>query len=184
MEVRMKAEERRAEVLAAAAAAFAEGGLEGTSTEDVARRAGISQPYIFRLFGSKRELFLAVAQRCFDNVYTLFATAAKDCPAEDVLTCMGAAYRELVSDPVALQIQMHTFAAAVNDAEVRRLAQAGMRQIWQLAARLSGAPAEDLRRWMASGMLCNMVAALGLDTLDEPWAQQVSSMSVEDNGSK
>lgn len=180
MNLRMTAEERRTEVLAAAAAVFAEGGYEGTSTEDVARRAGISQPYIFRLFGSKRELFLAVAQHCFDNVYALFARAAKDRPAEEVLMAMGAAYQELVSDPVALQIEMHTFAAAVNDPEVRRVAQAGMRQIWQLAARLSGAPVHELRQWLAHGMLCNMVAALGLDTLEEPWARHVTGIPEDD----
>ena len=60
----MSAEERREMVLEAAVAAFALRGMAGTSTEDVARSAGISQPYLFRLFPTKKALFLALVERC------------------------------------------------------------------------------------------------------------------------
>lgn len=166
----MSADERRATVLTAAAAAFAGGGYEGTSTEDVARRAGISQPYIFRLFGSKHELFVAVVENCFERTYGRFEKAANSVPPELALQAMGLAYMDLIADPVALLVQMHAFTVAVNDPDVRAVAQAGMRRVWHLAAARSGAPVEDLRSWLAAGMLCNMIAALGLDTLDEPWA--------------
>ena len=69
----MSAEERREEVLRAAAVAFADGGYQGTTTQDVADRAGISQPYIFRLFSSKKELFLAVVEDCFKRTDRTFA---------------------------------------------------------------------------------------------------------------
>src|SRR2546428_3922165 len=77
-DLRHTAEERRAEVLQAAVAEFALHGLHGTSTEMIARRIGISHPYIFRLFPSKKELFLAAIDQCFDRVETAFRNAAPE----------------------------------------------------------------------------------------------------------
>jgi AcrR family transcriptional regulator len=176
MSTRMTAEERREAVLAAASAAFAEGGYQGTSTEDVARRAGISQPYIFRLFGSKKDLFLAVVDQCFARTCARFERAAKGVPADEALMAMGSAYGELISNPVNLQLMMHSFAASVTDPDVRRVAQKGMHKIWRAGAEASGAGPSELRRWLATGMLCNMVAALGLDRLEESWAQEVRDL--------
>lgn len=169
----MTADERRHSVLRAAAASFAESGFQGTSTEDVARRAGISQPYIFRLFESKKGLFLAVVEECFQRTCAIFEQAARNAPPEMALKAMGSAYMGLITDAVTLQVQMHAFAASVNDPDVRRVSQAGMRRIWQMAATASGANAFELRQWLATGMLCNMIAALGLEELDEPWAKDV-----------
>src|SRR6266566_5253272 len=76
--VRMSAGERRETVLEAAVAEFALRGLAGTSTEDVARRAGISQPYLFRLFPTKKALFLALVERCYQRIEEAFAAAAGD----------------------------------------------------------------------------------------------------------
>src|SRR3954466_7495653 len=76
---RLTADERRAEIIEAAVKAFAQGGLDGTSTDDIARIAGVSQPYLFRLFGTKRELFLAAVGRCFDRIGdALDAAGAQD----------------------------------------------------------------------------------------------------------
>lgn len=173
----MSADERREEVLRAAAACFAEGGLQGTSTEDVADRAGISQPYIFRLFGSKKELFVAVVERCFQRTVATFEKAAEGLSGEEALHAMGTAYGELVSDPEVLLVELHAFTAAAHDEEVRRVAQKGMRTVWSVAAKASGLEPELLRQWLAMGMLCNVVAALSLDQLDEEWARQVSPLS-------
>jgi AcrR family transcriptional regulator len=173
-ETRMSAEERRGEVLRAATAAFAEGGYKGTSTEDVAERAGISQPYIFRLFGSKRGLFIAVVEDCFRRTAATFKKAAQGLSGEDALSAMGHAYMELISDPTQLRVELHAFAAAAQDDEVRQAAQKGMRSVWEVAAEASGVEAALLRDWLARGMLCNVISALGLDKLDEPWAQEVS----------
>jgi AcrR family transcriptional regulator len=171
---RMSADERRGEVLQAAAVAFAEGGYRGTRTEDVARRAGISQPYIFRLFGSKQELFIAVVEACFQRTIVTFEKAAEGLSGEEALKAMGAAYQELVRDPVGLLVEMHAFTAAVHDPEVRRTAQRGLRGVWEVAAKASGLDGEALRPWLAAGMLLNVTAALGLDHLDEPWAQELA----------
>src|SRR3984885_16356391 len=94
MAVRLSAAERRNDVLDAALVEFAERGLEGTSTEDIARRAGISQPYLFHLFGTKKELFKATVSRCFRETLQLFQRAAEGKRGEDALRAIGNAYRE------------------------------------------------------------------------------------------
>jgi AcrR family transcriptional regulator len=169
----MSAGERREEVLRAAAIAFADGGYQGTTTQDVAERAGISQPYIFRLFSSKKELFLAVVEECFRRTPESFAKAAEGLSGDEALHAMGKAYIELIRDPVILLVQMHCFTAAASDPDIRAVAQRGMRKVWETAATASGASAEALRSWLAMGMLCNVVAALGIEELDEPWATQM-----------
>src|SRR5207253_3654563 len=93
---RSTAAERRADVLDAALIEFAERGYEGTSTEDIARRAGISQPYLFRLFGTKKELFKASVARCFRETLGMFQRAAEGQRGEDALQAIGEAYRDLL----------------------------------------------------------------------------------------
>ena len=174
-ETRMSADQRREEVLRAATAAFAEGGYQGTSTEDIARRAGISQPYIFRLFESKKQLFIAVVESCFRRTAKTFENAARGLTGVDALKAMGMAYTELIRDPTMLLVELHAFTASVQDAQVRSAAQLGMRAVWETAAKASGVDGDGLREWLAAGMLCNVTAALGLEQLDEPWARQASS---------
>src|SRR5579864_5689965 len=94
MAVRLSAAERKDDVLDAALVEFAERGYEGTSTEDIARRAGISQPYLFRLFGTKKELYKASVSRCFRETLELFQRAAEGKRGEDALYAIGEAYRE------------------------------------------------------------------------------------------
>src|SRR5881396_1219910 len=91
---RLSAAERRDDVLDAAQIEFAERGFEGTSTEDIARRAGISQPYLFRLFGTKKELFKATAARCLRETLEMFQRAAEGKRGEEALRAMGQAYKD------------------------------------------------------------------------------------------
>src|SRR5438270_3543544 len=117
MAVRLTAAERKDDVLDAARIEFAERGLEGTSTEDIARRAGISQPYLFRLFGTKKELFKAATARCFRETLELFQRAAEGLRGEDALVAMGSAYRnEMLTDPVRLRGQMQAYVACADPA--------------------------------------------------------------------
>src|SRR5437899_6459053 len=90
------AADRREAVLDAALTVFAEQGLQGASTEEIARRAGISQPYVFRLFGTKKELFTAVVARCFRQTLEIFQRSAEGLRGEAALQAMGAAYGELL----------------------------------------------------------------------------------------
>src|SRR5256885_12640060 len=108
---RMKAGERREAVLAAAVTEFAARGLAGTSTEDVARRAGISQPYLFRLFPTKKALFLALIERCFHRVQGTFTAAAGDLTGDEALSAMADSYTRLLDDRTLLLLQMPISAA-------------------------------------------------------------------------
>jgi AcrR family transcriptional regulator len=171
---RMDHDERRDQVVAAALAEFAEGGLAGTSTEAIAVRAGISQPYLFKMFGTKRELFIAASKRCFDNVAQTFTEAAEGLAGEEALNAMGHAYYGLIADRANLMAQLQMYAAC-NDLEIRECARDGFRKLYQLVERASGAPAEMLVIFFASGMLCNVSTALGLGEIDEPWARALAS---------
>src|ERR1700758_4409222 len=116
---RSTAAARRDDVLDAALVEFAERGYEGASTEDIARRAGISQPYLFRLFGTKKELFKASVTRCFREALELFQRAAEGKRGEEALQAIGRAYQEqLESDRVRLRAQMNAYVAS-DDPEVR-----------------------------------------------------------------
>ena len=74
--VRLSAEERREQVLDAAVDEFGERGYHGASTANIAKRAGISQPYIYALFSDKGELFRAVHHRVISEIRSAFVEAA------------------------------------------------------------------------------------------------------------
>src|SRR5215471_20506998 len=103
---RSTAAARRDDVLDAALLEFADHGYEGASTEDIARQAGISQPYLFRLFGTKKELFKATVAHCFGLTLEMFQTAAAGHRGEDALQAIGEAYMErLQTNPLYLRAQ-------------------------------------------------------------------------------
>ena len=166
----MTAGERREEVLAAAVSEFAAHGMAGTSTEDVARAAEISQPYLFRLFPTKKALFLALVERCFRQIAEAFEAAAADRVGEDALDAMAGAYHQLLKDRTLLLLQMQAYAAC-DDPEIRDATRTGFRELWLLAERLSGVAYERIVMFFATGMLLNVAAAMDLPAVDERWAQ-------------
>ena len=165
---RMSAVERRELVLEAAVGEFAVHGLAGTSTEDVARRAGISQPYLFRLFPTKKALFLALVDRCFRRVEDAFATAAGDRTGDEALAAMADAYERLLDDRTLLRLQMQAYAAC-DDPEIRAVTRAGYKKLWELTERLTGLPFQRVVEFFAMGMLMNVAAAMDLPAVDERW---------------
>ena len=175
----MSAEERREAVLEAAVTDFAAGGLTGTSTEDVARRAGISQPYLFRLFPTKKALFLALVQRCFQRVADAFAAAAGDKTGEEALEAMGEEYERLLGDRALLLLQMHAYAAC-EDPEIRAATRAGYKQLWTLVARVSGLPYDRIVLFFAMGMLINVAAAMDLPAVDERWTSWCPKVGTDE----
>lgn len=170
---RQTAEERRESILDAALIEFAERGLHGTSTEDVAKRAGISQPYVFRLFGSKKQLFAAACARCMRELREQMEAAAAGLSGEDALDAMGQAYRDILeADPHRLQLQMHMYAAA-QDPEIRDAVRAGFGDLYTTFERISGADAQRLSRFFAIGMLINVIASMGLRDSGLAWAERL-----------
>src|SRR5262245_17626220 len=164
--VRMSADERRELVLEAALSEFAVGGLHGTSTEDVARRAGISQPYLFRLFPTKRALFLALVERCYRRIEDTFGAAAENLTGEEAIEAMGRAYESLLKDRTLLLLQMQAYAAS-DDPAIQAATRAGYKKLWMLVERLTGLPFERVVEFFAMGMLINVAAAIDLPAVDE-----------------
>jgi AcrR family transcriptional regulator len=165
---RMPAAQRRELVLEAAAGEFATHGLAGTSTEEVARRAGISQPYLFRLFPTKKALFLTLVDRCYGRVRDTFTTAAGDLTGDEALTAMADAYEVLLDDRTMLQLQMQAYAAC-DDPEIRAVTRAGFKGLWELTERLTGLPFQRVVDFFAVGMLMNVAASMDLPSVDERW---------------
>ena len=136
----------------------------------IARRAGISQPYLFRLFGSKKELFLAVNDMCFQRTLDMFRSAAAGKSGPDALDAIGAAYVELIEgDPTMLQGQLQAYVAVGRRrGRSARAPRAGTGGSWT-TSRPSRAPtAPRSRRFFAKGMLLNVLAAMEYSLEDEP----------------
>src|SRR5262245_2704243 len=129
---RKTAEERRTAVLDAALTEFGDHGFEGASTDAIARAAGISQPYLFRLFRTKKELFIAVVETCFDGTYARFDTAAKGLHGEAALEAMGKAYKAMIAeDPRWLREQMQSYAAC-DDPDICAVVRRGFGRLVEL----------------------------------------------------
>jgi AcrR family transcriptional regulator len=177
---RVPAAERREELIAAAVHEFARGGLHGTPVERIARRVGVAQPYVFSLFPTKRDLFLAALERGFEAVADTFRRAAADyregrAPAEceDALQAMGRAYRALLaSDRDYLMLQLQSYAAC-DDELVRACVRRRYAELVELARELSGLQGERLDEFFWRGMALNVAAALDVEDLSSgcAWIQ-------------
>jgi AcrR family transcriptional regulator len=172
---RLTADQRRRLVLEAAVAEFARGGLEGTSTEAIARRAGISQPYLFRLYSTKKALFIATVEAGFERIIDTFEQAAKGLDDDAVLEALAQAYTELLQDRHLLLIQLHAYAAC-SDPDIRAATRRAFRRMWSAISGLAGISGEQLARFVAMGMLLNVAAAMDLDEVDQEWAQLCSKV--------
>jgi AcrR family transcriptional regulator len=174
---RKSAEVRREEILEAAVREFAYGGLHGTSTEKIAQRAGISQPYLFRLFGTKKDLFIAANERCFGRVLGSFQEAAEGKTGKDAMKAMGRAYDQLLADRELLlgQLQMY---AACSDPEIRDATRAGFAELFRYVEDVTGLSTLEIRDFFAVGMLMNVAAAMDLPQIcseDDTWARELRS---------
>jgi len=145
----MTADERRTAVLKVAREEFAKSGFHGTSTERIAQRAGVSQPYLFRLFGTKKQLFLACVRTGFQTVLETFQDASEGLSGEDALHAMGESYMQLLQDRTRLQAQMQAYAAACEDADVREAVRHGFGELVNFVEATSGVPPARLSRFMA-----------------------------------
>jgi len=175
----MSAEERREMVLEAAVAEFALRGMAGTSTEDVARSAGISQPYLFRLFPTKKALFLALVERCYLRIEEAFIAAAGDKTGDAALEAMGDEYERLLENRTLLLLQMHAYAAC-EDPDIRAATRAGYKRLWTMVERVSGLPFDRVVQFFAMGMLMNVAAAMDLPAVDERWTSWCPRIGGDD----
>ncbi|SHG27621.1 transcriptional regulator, TetR family [Jatrophihabitans endophyticus] len=180
--VRGSAEERREDVLNAAMVEFAKGGLDGTSTEAIATRAGISQPYLFRLYPSKRALFIAAVERTFTEVVRVFEEAAAGLSGLEAKHAMGEAYDTLLrEDRTFLGMQLQAYAACCGDDEVRAVTRRHLGRLWERVVTDGGMSEQLAQAFVAHGMLCNLTAALGVDesqAADDALARRMTAKPV------
>lgn len=163
---RMSADQRRGQVIAAATTAFARTGYAGTSTDVVARAAGVSQPYVVRMFGTKRELFLAVFDQAAGRIRATFADVLEaratgrpfDPEDDDDWVELGTAYTDLVADRDLLMVMLHGFAAG-DDEAIGARARSCMSGIYQVLLG-TGCTSERATAFVAHGMLLNVMIAM------------------------
>ncbi|MEX2211289.1 MAG: helix-turn-helix domain-containing protein [Gaiellaceae bacterium] len=170
--VRQTAGERREAVLAAAAHEFAHKGLHGASTDAIAQAAGISQPYLFRLFKTKKELYLATSARTMGELVEVFERAAEGKQGEEALKAMGTAYTALIEDRDRLLLMLQCFADC-DDPDVREAVRSVWRDLVELVERVSGAPPETVSGFFATGMLLNVLDAMQLFDDPTPWSKRL-----------
>ena len=171
---RQSAEARREAVLDAAQVEFAARGLHGASTEEIAKGAGISQPYVFRLFGTKKELFKATVTRCMRETLETFQRAAEGKRGDDALDAMGSVYvTDLIADRTRLKAQLEAYSAC-DDPEICQVVRDGFGDLVAYVERVSGLPPAAVATFFAQGMLLNVFASMGLaGDAAEPWAQRL-----------
>ena len=176
---RQTAEERRIAVLAAAREEFAHKGLEGASTDAIAKAAGISQPYLFRLFGTKKELYLETSRQSMRQTYETMAEAARGKRGEEALAAIGKAYKTmLIEDRTQLLMQLQCQVHA-DDPDVR----AAVRELWRdlvaLVEDLVGDDVKAVSAFFATGMLLNVLMAMRLFEEPTPWGDRLIAGCLE-----
>ncbi|MFJ2773721.1 TetR/AcrR family transcriptional regulator [Streptomyces sp. NPDC087300] len=183
--VRMSAEERRESVIRAAVSEFARGGYYGTSTEAIAKRVGVSQPYLFRLFPGKKAMFLAASARCMEDIRKVFEAASEGLHGEEALRAMACAYTDVIAeDPDKLQMQLQTYVAvaaaeASGDHEFGEMVRAAWMDLWHTVHGPLGADVNETTRFLAYGMLINSLSAMGFTDKDPVWEGLQISAQVE-----
>jgi AcrR family transcriptional regulator len=168
----MTAEERRETIIEAATIEFAAGGLDGTNVDSIARRVGVTQPYVFRLFGTKKALFLACVEVCFAETRDAFESAAAGLSGEEALRAMGRAYGELLKDRSRLKLQLQSYAAC-DDPDVRRLVRRRYGELVELVERVTGGDTARVSAFFATGMMLNVLAAGDLLGAKDGWAARL-----------
>ncbi|MFE3560556.1 TetR/AcrR family transcriptional regulator [Streptomyces sp. NPDC059193] len=152
---------------------FAERGYHGTSTMDVAKAAGISQGYLYRLFTDKTALFAALIDYCSTRLResaAIAAAAVRGSDPEVVLKALTASYGQVSTDRDVVMILMHAQSSASEPAIGDAVRACYAKQVEYVRA-VSGASDEQIRRFFADGVLNNAVMAIGIDTVSAPWAR-------------
>jgi AcrR family transcriptional regulator len=176
---RHTAEERREEILQAAVVRFGRTGLHGTSTETIARDVGVSQPYLFRLYGTKKELFMAAVEWAFRaTLETMREAGAGAFDAHDAYRRMGQAYLGLISDRRYLGIQLQAY-ASTDDPDIRRLVEDGFGRIVSEVTRHTGATPAQLAAFLGRGMLLNVAMSMGVAGRETGWPAMLQQGCID-----
>ncbi|MCP2370526.1 AcrR family transcriptional regulator [Agromyces terreus] len=157
---RMSAADRREQILAAATAVFGSKTYVGTTTDEIARAAGVSQPYVVRLFGTKQKLYIEVIRRAYDRLLDEFRRALPG-PPEGLDKRLGAAYTGLLAERGMLPVIAGSTQMG-GEPEIGQVARDGFGALWHFIRVEAGFPTEETRTFFAIGMLINAVVGLRL----------------------
>jgi TetR/AcrR family transcriptional regulator len=178
---RMKSEERREVILAAAAAVFGERGYVGATTDAVAKAAGISQPYVVRMFGTKSALFQAVLVRSLDRLIAAFREeiAENIANSQELHMCIGRRYIELLADRGLLLSLMQAFMLGA-DPEIGPTARAGFLRVYLLLRDEAGFSPEEATQFLSGGMMINTLVGLrmGADFDSDPTVHEMLTATM------
>jgi AcrR family transcriptional regulator len=174
---RQTASARREALIDAAVKHFAQTGLHGTAVSAITDEVGITQPYAFSLFGTKKGLFLAAVERGCDRIEETFRAAAEGAGPEGAFDAMKESYASVLADRSVLLLQLQSYAASGDD-EVREVVRRRYAELYELVRELSGASRDDLAQFFAAGMLLNVAAALDIPKLllDDTWLADCLSL--------
>ncbi len=167
----MTGEQRREQLMAIAETEFAAAGLHGASTETIAREAGITQAYVFRLFGTKKQLFLECVDAAFGRMTLAVLAAAGESTGVEALAAMGQEYDAMLADRTTLQLQLQGIAAS-GDPEVQQSVRDSLGRLWQAVADTARLDPVTVKTFLAFGMLLNTSAVLNFAEIDTPWTRQ------------
>lgn len=169
------ADERRKQLLAAALQVFAVHGYYGSSTATIAKEAGISHSYVFKLFPTKEAIFVAVVDLCFNRIVERFQEAAvgvTGTPAER-LKKIGLSYADILRDRNLMLIQLHAFSASSVPA-IREAVKNGLQRIVEYIQDETGVTDEEIQQFIGQGFVATINVALGIEHLQEAWAQALN----------
>jgi TetR/AcrR family transcriptional regulator len=170
--VRISADERREQILQAAREQFGSTGYVGTTTDQIARAAGISQPYVVRMFGTKEQLFVQVLQRACAEVLESFRAAAVGVAPADMPRALGEAYIDLVTDSGLLRTLAQGFLSGA-DPVIGPVAREGFLRIYRFLRDEAHLQPEMLAGFLSHGMLINTVLNLELLRSPDPDADEL-----------
>jgi AcrR family transcriptional regulator len=167
---------RREAIVEAAMVAFAKAGFASTPVTAVAAGAGISQAYVFKLFPTKEELFVAAVERCYERIEETLersAAAAEGRSPDEILDQMGEGYADLIADRTIIMIQVHAQGASDIPA-IREVVRRGLARIVRFTKQRSGASDDAVQRFIAFGQLCHLITTTDIYEFDDDWARIVA----------
>jgi len=158
---------RKEQILEAAAALFADNGYYKTTTADVARAVGVTQPYVFHFFKTKESLYLAVLEQAYQRIYHAFSTV--EAPPEELAEAMGMAFFHLLGSH-RNEILLVMTAFATPEASVREYVRQGFDRVYErVKSRFDNAglpnAGEQASEFIGQGMLCALAETLRLPKL-------------------
>ena len=155
----MRAVDRRELIVDAAMAVFGDYGYVGTTTDQVARAAGVSQPYVVRMFGTKEKLFLEVLEKALGTLLADFRAALADSSEVPLYVRLGRAYFNLLSDRGLLLSLMHGFVLG-SDPVIGARCRQGYLGVYQFLREEAGFSPDQSHAFLANGMLINTMVGL------------------------